>query len=198
MINMYKYNGGWIETITGPMFAGKTEELIRRITRADIADQNILVFKPKIDNRYKNDKIVSHNGNEIKSYVVDNTQDILSFIGKPYNKYDVIAIDEIQFIKGDNITDLLNTLANNRIRVITTGLDMDFRGEPFSNMPEVITVSEKVDKLTAICNKCGNVATRTQRIVDGEPASYSDPTVIVGASESYEARCRKCHEVKGE
>lgn len=190
---MYKqYREGWIEVITGCMFAGKTEELIRRINVLQFAKKKIVVFKPSIDDRYSIDKVVSHAGTSIESYAISRSDEIL----KLANDADVIAIDEVQFFD-EGIVDVCNYYADNGVRVMCAGLDMDFRGEPFSMMPRLMTQAEFVTKLTAVCTKCGAPATRTQRIVDGQPAHFDDPIVQVGASEAYEARCRHCHEVPG-
>lgn len=190
---MYKqYREGWIEVITGCMFAGKTEELIRRINVLQFAKKKIVVFKPSIDDRYSIDKVVSHAGTSIESYAISRSDEIL----KLANDADVIAIDEVQFFD-EGIVDVCNYYADNGVRVMCAGLDMDFRGEPFSMMPRLMTQAEFVTKLTAVCTKCGAPATRTQRIVNGQPAHFDDPIVQVGASEAYEARCRHCHEVPG-
>ena len=189
---MYQsYRDGWIETISGCMFAGKTEELIRRIKVLEFAKKEIMVFKPKIDNRYSDTKVVSHAGSSVESHVIADAAEILDLI-KPTTQ--VVAIDEAQFFE-DNICDVANELADRGIRVMCAGLDTNFKGEPFGPMPLLITEAEFVTKLAAVCNKCGAPATRTQRIIDGHPASYNDPIILVGASESYEARCRHCHEV---
>lgn len=189
---MYQsYRDGWIETISGCMFAGKTEELIRRIKVLEFAKKEIMVFKPKIDDRYSHTKVVSHAGSSVESIVVDKAVDILNHV-KPTTQ--VVAIDEAQFFD-DDICDVCNELADRGIRVMAAGLDTNFKGEPFGPMPLLITEAEFVTKLAAVCNKCGAPATRTQRIIDGHPASYNDPIILVGASESYEARCRHCHEV---
>ncbi|MBQ1567615.1 MAG: thymidine kinase [Erysipelotrichaceae bacterium] len=189
---MYQsYRDGWIETISGCMFAGKTEELIRRIKVLEFAKKEIMVFKPKIDNRYSDSKVVSHAGSSVESHVISDAAEILELI-KPTTQ--VVAIDEAQFFD-DNICDVANELADRGIRVMCAGLDTNFKGEPFGPMPLLITEAEFVTKLAAVCNKCGAPATRTQRIINGHPASYNDPIILVGASESYEARCRHCHEV---
>ena len=188
-----RFNDGWLETISGCMFAGKTEELIRRIKVLEFAKKEILVFKPAIDNRYSNSRIVSHAGSSVESYVVNDAKEILSIVK---DNTEVVAIDEAQFF-ADNICDVCDILARRGIRVMVAGLDTDFRGEPFGPMPKLMAEAEFVTKLTAICNKCGAPATRTQRIVNGKPAHYKDPIILVGASESYEARCRMCHEVPG-
>ncbi len=191
---MYHHpNSGWIEVICGCMFSGKTEELIRRVRRAQIARQNVQVFKPAIDVRYAVDKISSHNGMVFKAEVVERAEEILERV-EPDTQ--VVAIDEVQFFDW-GIADVVDTLANRGIRVICAGLDLDFRGEPFGPMPLLMAKAERVDKLHAICVVCGNEASRTQRIIDGQPARYDDPVIMVGAEEVYEARCRACHEVPG-
>ena len=189
---MYQhYRDGWIETISGCMFAGKTEELIRRIKVLEFAKKEIMVFKPAIDNRYSDTKVVSHAGSSVESYVISDALEILEMV-KPTTQ--VVAIDEAQFFD-DNVVGVANELADRGIRVMCAGLDRDFRGEPFGPMAKLITEAEFVTKLAAVCNKCGAPATRTQRIINGKPASYNEPVILVGAAESYEARCRHCHEV---
>ena len=194
---MYKYNGGHIEVITGPMFAGKTEELIRRLTRAEIANQDIIVFKPYIDDRYSKEKVVTHSGKEIESKVIKILEDIMLEVD--HKDYDIVAIDEVQFFtmkdfhNNLNIVKLIEHMADSGIRIITTGLDTDFKGEPFDITTQLMGRAEKIDKLTAICNECGTPATRTQRFIDGEPAHKDDPVILVGGEEEYEARCRKHH-----
>lgn len=191
---MYQsYKDGWIETISGCMFAGKTEELIRRIKVLEFAKKEIMVFKPQIDNRYSQTKVVSHAGSSVESYVISSAREILEMVK---DSTQVVAIDEAQFFD-DEICDVCNALADRGIRVMAAGLDTDFKGEPFGPMPKLITEAEFVTKLAAVCNKCGAPATRTQRIINGKPASYNDPIIMVGAAESYEARCRHCHEVPG-
>ena len=179
-----RYADGWLETISGCMFAGKTEELIRRVKVLEFANKKIQVFKPVIDNRYSNTKVVSHAGSNVESIVVSKSQEILELTKEDT---EVVAIDEVQFFD-ERITDVCNVLANRGIRVMVAGLDTDFRGEPFGPMPKLMAEAEFVTKLTAVCNKCGAPATRTQRIINGKPASYYDPVILVGASESYEAR----------
>ena len=191
---MYQmYRPGYIEVISGCMFAGKTEELIRRIKTLEFAKKNVLVFKPAIDNRYSNTKVVSHAGSSVESIVVPDARSILDFIK---DDTDVVAIDEIQFFDEDVLL-VCDYLAKKGLRVMAAGLDTDFRAEPFGVMPRLITDAEFVTKLTAVCMKCGAPATRTQRLVNGKPAQYSDPIIMVGAAEAYEARCRHCHEVIG-
>ena len=187
----HQYREGWLEVISGCMFAGKTEELIRRINVLSYAKMNIIVFKPKIDNRYSDTEIVSHSGVKVPCLVIEKAQDILKRIKLDT---DVIAIDEVQFFDQD-IVSVCEYLADKGIRVIVAGLDKDFRGEPFGIMPELLTRAEFVTKLTAVCTKCGAPATRTQRLVNGKPASFNDSIVLVGAVEHYEPRCRHCHEV---
>lgn len=184
---------GWIECICGSMFSGKSEELLRRIKRGVIAKQKVLLFKPSIDNRYDENRVSTHNGNSYDSISIEKSSDILNFV-KDKN-YDIIGIDEIQFFDND-IVKVINKLADEGIRVIVAGLDMDFKAEPFHPMPEIMAISEMVTKLHAVCNKCGKEASRSQRLINGKPAKYDDPIVVIGASESYEARCRHCHEIE--
>ena len=193
MVDVMEYsNSASIEVIVGPMYAGKTEELIRRIHRAEIAELKVLSFKPKIDNRYNGTAIVSHNGKEAVCYVVENVEEMRRIAEK--EDFRVLSIDEIQFFDR-TVVDFCQEVAERGKRVIVSGLDMDFKGEPFHPVPEMLAVAEHISKLTAICMKCKMPATRTQRIVNGKPAKDSDPVVLVGAKESYEARCRTCHEV---
>jgi thymidine kinase len=180
---------GWIEVIVGPMYSGKSEELIRRIKRAKIARQKVQVFKPAIDNRYSKSDVVSHDGIKAEAVCVNSSSDIMKLVE---DDTAVVAIDEVQFFD-DGIIDVCRTLADRSKRVICAGLDMDFRGEPFGPVPDLLAIAEFVDKIQAICVVCGNPATRTQRLINGKPAAYSDPVVLVGAKEAYEARCRKCH-----
>ncbi|MFA7561618.1 MAG: thymidine kinase [Candidatus Izemoplasmatales bacterium] len=182
---------GWIEVITGPMFAGKTEELIRRVKRLEYAKQNILVFKPVIDNRYATNEVVSHDHSRTKSINISKANEIIQYVDENTN---VVAIDEVQFLDEEAV-DICEYLADKGIRVIVSGLDRNFRGEPFSFMPKLLALAEYVTKLSAICVKCHTPATRTQRIINGKPANFNDPIILVGAQDSYEARCRECHEV---
>lgn len=188
-----KHHSGSLEVICGSMFSGKTDELIRRLRRATIARQKVQVFKPTIDIRYAVEKVKSHAGSEFDAVPVNRSEEI-----RPLIKADttVVAIDEAQFFDA-GIVDLATEIADKGMRVIVAGLDTDFRGEPFGLMPVLMAKAEKVDKLQAICMICGEPASRTQRLVNGSPAKYNDPVVIVGASELYEARCRKHHEVPG-
>lgn len=189
-----KHTTGSIEVITGSMFSGKTDELIRRLRRARIARQKVQVFKPVIDDRYSVEKVTSHAGNEFEAFPVAVSSEIWEKLDPETS---VVAIDEAQFFD-EGIVNIVQTLASRGIRVIVAGLDMDFRGEPFGVMPVMMAIAERVDKLQAICMVCGEPASRTQRLVNGKPAKYSDPVVIVGASELYEARCRQHHEVPRE
>lgn len=187
----HQYKSGWIEVVTGCMFAGKTEELIKRVKVLDYAKKNILVFKPKIDDRYSADEIASHCGTRLKSIVVNEASEILSYIT---DDTEVVAVDEVQFFNKD-IVEVVEALANDGVRVIVAGLDRDFRGEPFGLIPEFLTRGEFVTKLTAVCAVCGAPATRTQRIINGKPADWNDPIVLVGAASHYEPRCRHCHSI---
>jgi len=186
-----KHHVGTVEVICGSMFCGKTEELIRRLRRARIAKQQVQVFKPIIDNRYNHAKVTSHSGIDLDAQPVNHSQEILRAI-EPGTT--VVGVDEVQFFNNE-IIDVVEQLAEQGMRVIVTGLDMDFRGEPFGCMPQLIARAERVDKLHAICMVCGEPASRTQRLVDGKPAHYDEPIVVVGAQEMYEARCRAHHEV---
>lgn len=186
-----QYREGWIEVICGCMFAGKTEELIRRINVLSYARKNILVFKPKIDDRYCTTEIASHAGSKVPCIVISEAKEILDHVN--YDT-DVVAIDEVQFFDED-VVDICEYLADSGLRVMVAGLDKDFRGEPFGVLPDLLTRAEFVTKLTAVCAKCGAPATRTQRIINGKPASFNDPIVLVGAKEAYEPRCRHCHEI---
>ena len=185
------YRGGWVEVICGCMFSGKSEELIRRLKRAQIAKQKVQVFCHSLDQRYGEQRIASHSGVYADALPVERSADILSLVEPDTH---VVAIDEAQFFDLE-IADACNCLAARGMRVIVAGLDMDFRGEPFGPMPLLLAKAESVTKLTAICMACGAPASRTQRLIGGHPAYYDDPTVFVGAGEVYEARCRQCHRV---
>jgi thymidine kinase len=182
---------GWIEVICGSMFSGKTEELIRRVRRAQIARQKVQVFKPRLDDRYQFERVASHTGMHLDAIVVGGAREIPKLVAPDTT---VVVIDEGQFFDW-TIADVCDLLADNGRRVIIAGLDMDFRGEPFGPMPLLMAQAERVDKLQAICVVCGAPASRTQRLINGQPASYSDPVIMVGAEEVYEARCRHCHQV---
>lgn len=188
-----KHHTGSIEVITGSMFSGKTDELIRRLRRATIARQKVQVFKPAIDDRYVVEKVTSHAGSNYDAVPIQQAADILSRLDDGTT---VVAIDEAQFFDSE-ILEIVQILADKGLRVIVAGLDTDFRGEPFGPMPVLMAQAERVDKLHAICMVCGEAASRTQRLVNGAPAQYDDPVVIVGASELYEARCRRHHQVPG-
>lgn len=184
-------NIGWIEVITGPMFAGKSEELLRRINRLKYAKKHFLVFKPKIDDRYKDDEVVSHQKRSYKAHNISKASEILKYIT---HDIDVVCIDEIQFFD-EEIIDVCEILANRGVRVICAGLDTNFKGDPFPITADLLARAEDVTKLTAICAVCGKEATRTQRLMNGEPAPADGPLVLIGATESYEPRCRHCHQV---
>lgn len=185
---------GFVEMIVGPMYSGKSEELIRRLKRAQIAKQKVQIFKPILDNRYAEDAVVSHGGNKISCESVGESMEILPLLD-PETK--VVGIDEVQFFD-ENLCEIIEALSDKGIRVICAGLDMDFRGKPFGIVPRLLSMAEFVDKLTAVCVCCGQPATRTQRLVDGVPARFEDETILVGAKEHYEARCRAHHQVAGE
>ncbi|MEF8774419.1 MAG: thymidine kinase [Halobacteriales archaeon] len=186
-------NGGRIEVITGSMFSGKTEELLRRLRRAEIADQNVAAFTPSMDDRYGTEIIGSHEGREWEAGVVDSERP-----GEVFEVFDgeqVVAFDEANFFS-NALVDVALELADDGRRVIASGLDKTYRGEPFEPVPQLLAHADYVDKLQAICVECGEPATMTQRLVDGKPAHVDDPTIVIGADESYEARCRDCHEVR--
>ena len=184
---------GQIEIVCGGMFSGKTEELIRRVRRAEIARKKVQVFKPSLDARYAAEHVASHNGMRAVAEPVDSVVDIAARV---LPDTAVVAIDEAQFFDA-GLVGLCGDLADRGMRVIVAGLDMDFRGEPFGPMPALMARAESVTKLQAICVRCGEPASRTQRLINGAPASYDDPIILVGAAEAYEARCRHCHEVPG-
>ncbi|HMD13806.1 MAG TPA: thymidine kinase [Bacteroidota bacterium] len=175
------YNTGWIEVVCGCMFSGKTEELIRRLRRAQIAKQHVKIFKPKIDNRYSTHQIVSHSDQALSSIIIDNPKEILELSSEAQ----VVGIDEGQFFSSE-LVDVCEQLANNGKRVIVAGLDQDYRGKPFEPIPQLLSVAEYITKTLAICMVCGNPADRTQR------TTHQQELVVVGAHNIYEARCRKC------
>ena len=185
--------GGWIELICGSMFSGKTEELLRRLRRAEIARQKVQVFKPSIDDRYGLARVAAHSGAGREGTSVQSARGILELV---LQETEVVAIDEAQFFDSA-IVEVCTTLADMGKRVIVAGLELDFRGEPFGPMPLLMAQAEHLDKLHAICVVCGSEANRTQRLVNGKPANYHDPIIVVGAQELYEARCRRCHEIPG-
>ncbi len=188
---MLEGSTGTIEVVCGSMFSGKTEELIRRIKRAQIARKRVQVFKPQIDTRYSSEEVASHDGVRAQAIPVATAAEIADLLQPDV---EVVAIDEVQFFDAA-IVDLCERLAGDGHRVIVAGLDQDFRGEPFGPIPALMAKAEAVDKLHAICVVCGAAASRTQRLIDGRPASYHDPIILVGAQEAYEARCRQHHEV---
>ncbi len=179
---------GWVEVVCGCMFSGKTEELIRRMKRAQIARQKLQIFKPAIDDRYGKEYVASHNANRIESVPVAHAQDILALLEDSTR---IVGIDEAQFFDA-SIVEVVERLANRGIRVVVAGLDMDYRGKPFGPMPELLSIAETVTKLSAICVVCGSPATRSQRV------NSSEDQVLVGAHDSYEARCRAHHHPQGD
>jgi thymidine kinase len=187
---MFPERGGWLEVICGPMFSGKSEELIRRLRRAEIAGQRALIAKPRIDDRYDIGHVVSHAGAKMRAVAVHRPEDIVGLA----DGYDVLGIDEVQFFPQEILL-VIDALVEHGTRVIASGLDQDFRGLPFGAMPELLCRAELVDKLQAVCHRCGGPATMTQRLVDGFPAPADGATIVVGALDSYEARCRGCHEI---
>jgi thymidine kinase len=188
MIRLLPERGGWLEVVCGPMFSGKSEELIRRLRRAEIAGQRALIVKPRIDDRYDIGHVVSHAGAKMRAVAVSKPEDIPGLA----DGYDVIGIDEVQFFTSQIV---INVLVARGTRVVAAGLDQDFRGRPFGSLPELLCRAELVDKLQAVCHRCGGPATMTQRLVDGYPAPADGATIVVGALDSYEARCRTCHEI---
>lgn len=186
-----RHTHGSIEVICGSMFSGKTDELIRRLVRATIARQKVQVFKPAIDIRYAVEKVASHAGSTFDAIPVEKAAEIRARMDADTT---VVGIDEAQFFDAEVVL-VAKELAARGVRVIVAGLDTDFRGEPFGSMPVLMAEAENVSKLHAICMVCGEEASRTQRLVNGSPARYDEPVVIVGASELYEARCRQHHEV---
>lgn len=207
----FPFRAGHVEVVVGPMFSGKSEELIRRVTRALIARQSVRVFKPALDDRYHAARIASHAGRSADALAVPGTAEVRAELGlapapalfgtlappaEPASLPDVVAFDEAQFFDA-GLVGLAAELAGAGVRVILAGLDLDFRGEPFGVVPELLARAEHVEKLTAVCVVCGAPATRTQRTVDGQPARRDDPVILVGAHDAYESRCRAHHEVPG-
>ena len=189
MIGNPEERGGWLEVICGPMFSGKSEELIRRLRRAEIAGRRVVVFKPRLDDRYDAAAVVSHAGARMRAVAVGSVAELVArFRGE-----DVVGVDEVQFFDR-SIVEAALSLAGSGARVVVSGLDQDFRRLPFGAMPELLAHAELVDKLQAVCHRCGGTATTTQRLVDGRPAPYTGETIVVGALDAYEARCRDCHE----
>ncbi|ONI41822.1 thymidine kinase [Candidatus Epulonipiscium fishelsonii] len=182
---------GTLEVICGPMFSGKSEELIRRLQRTLYAKQTTIIFTPSIDTRYKANSISSHNGRTLKAVPIQNSSDMLKYIDE---KTQVVGIDEVQFLSGNTI-EIIMSIVNQGKRVICAGLDKTFKGEGFGIVPELLALADDVTKLSSICMVCGNEATYTQRLIDNKPASYNDPIILIGASDSYEPRCRKCYTI---
>ena len=190
MIRLLPERGGWLEVVCGPMFSGKSEELIRRLRRAEIAGQRALIVKPRIDDRYDIGHVVSHAGAKMRAVAVGRPEEIPGLA----EGYAAVGIDEVQFF-GESIVGVIEQLVERGARVVVAGLDQDFRGLPFGSLPELLCRAELVDKLQAVCHRCGGPATMTQRLVDGEPAPADGETIVVGALDSYEARCRSCHQL---
>ncbi len=181
------WNAGWIEVICGGMFSGKTEELIRRIKRAQIARQKVQIFKPEVDNRYSSDQVASHSELRLDAKPISNPEEILGLLE---DNTRVVGIDEAQFFK-PLVIEICHRMANRGLRVIVAGLDLDYRGFPFGPMPDLMATAEYVTKMSAICTSCGNPASRSQRLEMTNESSQ----ILVGASEVYEARCRRCFDV---
>lgn len=183
---------GWIEVIAGVMFSGKSEELLRRVRRAIIARRKVQVFKSHLDSRYTGIfSISTHDGREIEATPIDTAAEIFRLVK---SDTELVAIDESQFLD-EEIVAVASALAARGVQVILAGTETDFRGEAFGPMGQLLAIAESVEKLQAICVICGDLATRNQRLVDGKPARYDSPTILVGGRESYEARCRHCHRV---
>ena len=184
-ISQHRPNSGWIEVITGSMFSGKSEELIRRVRRAQIARQRVQLFKPRVDDRYAQDEIVSHSDMKMPSQTVATAREILERLD---DRTEVVAVDEAQFFDA-SLVGIVEGLANRGLRVIVAGLDQDYTGRPFDPMPQLLAVAEYVDKMLAIGMRCGAPANRSQRLVE------SRDVVVVGGAEQYEARCRRCFQL---
>jgi len=189
MIRTHPYRGGWLEVVCGPMFSGKSEELIRRLRRAEIAGQRALIVKPLVDDRFDGSQVVSHAGARMRAVTATTSADVVRLA----QSYDAVGIDEVQFF-GDGVVEAIETLVGRGARVVAAGLAQDFRGLPFGAMPTLLCLAEFVDKLEAVCHRCGGPATRTQRLLDGRPAPFDGATIQIGALDSYEARCRACYE----
>ena len=190
-MEMKRSRAGWVEIISGVMFSGKSEELMRRVRRATLAKKKVQVFKSQLDDRYGIREVISHDEGRLPAQPVSTSSELAE---KVEPDTEVVAVDEIQFLD-DGVVGVVNALADRGVRVIAAGTDMDFRGLPFGPMGQLLAVAEEISKLTAICVRCGELATRNQRLIDGEPAPAEGPTIQVGGLESYEARCRKCHQV---
>lgn len=185
---------GFLEVITGPMFAGKTTELIKRIERQIFAKRKAALFKPAIDNRYSENEVVAHNGLRYDAFVIPTDEEGVRMIAEITERegFEVIGVDEVQFFPG-SIVEMLNRLADDGIYVIASGLNLDFKGDPFPVTKELLVRADNIIYLTAVCTVCGAPATRTQRLINGKPAPRDSPVILVGGRESYEARCRKHH-----
>jgi thymidine kinase len=188
---------GWVEVITGCMFSGKTEELLRRLRRAEIAGQSVAVFTPALDERYGKTTVGSHSGRQWDAHTVESEGEGVWAVLDALDGEEVVAVDEANFFD-ETLADVTEHLADDGRRVIVSGTDQTFRAEPFEPLPRLVALAEYVDKLQAICTVCGEPATRNQRLVDGDPAHVDDPTIVVGAEESYEARCRSCHVLRSD
>jgi thymidine kinase len=186
---MQPHRGAWIEVVCGPMFSGKSEELIRRLRRTEIAGQRALVVKPVVDDRYDVGHVVSHAGARMRAVTVESSAEVARLAAG----YDAIGVDEVQFFD-DGIVEVVQRLVERGTKVIAAGLAQDFRGLPFGPMPALLCVADYIDKLEAVCHRCGGPATLTQRLVDGRPAPFAGATVQIGALDSYEARCRACYQ----
>lgn len=188
---------GRIEAITGCMFSGKTEELIHRANRAQLANDDLLAFKPDIDDRYEENEIVTHTNMSVEATPVKTDEtgcgEIQKIVEESEN-VDVVVIDEINFFS-ESIINLVEDLAQEDYRIILSGLDQTFRGEPFNPVPQLLSIADHIEKRQAVCEICGEPATKTQRLIDEEPAPYDSPTIDVGGEEKYEPRCRQCHDV---
>jgi thymidine kinase len=189
VIREHPDRGGWLEVVCGPMFSGKSEELIRRLRRAEIAGQRALIVKPMIDVRYDLGHVVSHAGVKMRAVTAETSGEVLRLAAG----YDAVGVDEVQFFD-DGIVDAVEELVRRGSRVVVSGLAQDFRAEPFGSMPTLLCIADFVDKLQAVCHRCGGPATLTQRLLDGLPAPFEGATVQVGALDSYEARCRSCYQ----
>lgn len=188
---MKRNKRGILEVVCGSMFSGKSEELIRRLKRAEIAKLNVLAFKHSLDNRKATEDVISHNGSKIKAFIISDAKMIISLAASA----DVIGIDEVQFFPNEIIEVILN-LIDAQKRIIVAGLDLDFRGIPFGCMPALLAFADKVTKLKAVCIECGDDAHFTQRIINNYPAKFNDPIILVGAQDSYQARCRSCYVIE--
>ena len=193
MIRLFPERGGWLEVVCGPMFSGKSEELIRRVRRAEIAGLRALIVKPAVDDRYDVGHVVSHGGAKMRAVTAASSAEVRRLAAG----YEAVGVDEAQFFDA-GIVDAISDLVGRGARVVAAGLARDFRGLPFGSMPTLLALADYVDKLEAVCHRCGGPATLTQRLVDGKAAPYSGETVQIVALDSYEARCRACYEVSPE